>query len=183
MTPKKIEIVLDDEQLIALDAIMKPDISTDERTLLFIKVLPLLIALDAAYKDGADLTNERIKNTISDQLTPEEENVILKRIVDRLEWRIRGLMVRDMLNQQISSLQGEKMAGVIADVALIPETVKIHCTEDNHGYDCTLTIRDIIAIKSIGRIKRIYIRNNVVGGDFVKYVEANIGFEELLDRC
>jgi hypothetical protein len=182
MVPKKVEFVIDDEQLKALDAILKPGVPDDDRALLFMKVLPLLMTLNAAYTDGATLANEHVKKTMGDKLTPEEENIILKSIIDRLEWRVRGLIVRDMLNQQMSSLHGEKMAGVVADLALIPETVKVHCTEDGHGYDYTLTIRDIIAIKSIGRIKRIYIRNNVAGGDFVKYVEANIGFEDLLEQ-
>lgn len=182
MVPKKIQITLDEEQLAALDAMMKPGLSNNDWTMHFMKAMPLWMALDLAYKDAVELPEGSQYYSVGAKLTPEEENKVLKNIIDRLEWRIRGLVVRDMLNQQMAPLQGEKWAGVIADLALIPETVTIHCTEDNSGYPFTLTIRDIVAIRAMRRVKRIYIRNNVAGGDFVKFVEANISFDDLLPQ-
>ena len=176
MELKNLEIVANGDQLQALKEILQlfPLYSNKEGEALM-KALPLVITLDDAYQKTMKLDDME-----SNPLTPDEEISSLKQTIKKLEWRIATLRVRDMINGQQAQLLGAKAASVIADMMLIPDTIMVHCTKSNYGYEYNLNIRDVIAIKAKGKVKQIYIRNNVSDGDCLDTVETNMDFDDLL---
>ena len=107
----------------------------------------------------------------------------LKSQITWLERKVSNLMFQKAIDSELLRLRGHDMEAVAADLLIDPPPVEIHCTENNKGRNYQVRVRNVLAIESKGRIKRIYLLKPVIaneGGPNRSFVETNESLDDLL---
>jgi hypothetical protein len=123
-------------------------------------------------------TNQIRLREIASQNFEQLNNKIIE-----LENTIKRLNFQRGIDKAIMSLHGENFTSAAADLLINPNPVKIHGTEKGMGFDFMISAKDVIAIESKKRIKRIYLKQSVIpieGGKPKIIIETNESFEALL---
>lgn len=107
----------------------------------------------------------------------------LNAVVERLKWKIRGLMAIPMLQSAIDFCSRENNNAVALDWIFDPKEVSIHCTSEHSGEDFIIKPRSVIAIESDGKKKIIFLKSPVrplQGGTLRYKLELDSDMESVL---
>ena len=107
----------------------------------------------------------------------------LKKENEELKKMVISLKVQQGVDKIILGLHEKNFASAAADYLINPNPIKIHATEKGAGYDVLLGVRNILAIKSEGRTKKIHLKHGVTpanGGTAKWRIETNDSFDHLL---
>jgi len=110
---------------------------------------------------------------------------LLKQEIKRLEAIIAGLKFQLGLRDVLLSAHGHRMGAVAADLLINPNPILIHGTEGGKGYDCMVSLNNVLLVESKKRIKTIHFREPVIpidGGKKRLKIEANESFDSILDK-
>jgi hypothetical protein len=103
----------------------------------------------------------------------------------RLNGIIAGLMFQIGMREVLLSAHGNAMGAAVADLFINPNPVEIHGTEAGKGYNCMVSLKNVLLIESNKRIKTIYLKEAVIpieGGKKRLKIENNETFEENLNK-
>ena len=169
---KLICIEVSTDQLDALEDLLMTKLTAEEITSLKKKLLPLWQSMVDEYEKES-VTVEILKLV--------EEN-------KRLSFRIGTMKAQVQLARDLSKYAGANFGAVAADLILNPEPVEIPCSEKGKRLNFMISLNNVLAVESRGRIKRIYLREPIIpkeGGLSHYFVETNSGglnFETLLRK-
>lgn len=126
-----------------------------------------------------DQNTIRIREHQSEQIKNlEQENAAVKEKFKEVNFQ-RGL------DKVLLGFHENNFAAAAADLLINPNPVTVHGTEAGKGYDVKLSLQNILAIESRGRIKIIFLKEKTIpleGGKPRLKIETNEGFESLLKR-
>ncbi len=178
-TSKIIKVQIDNEILESLEELISKAGSNENTTLLAIKVTRLLISLKAEFDGGIINDDPKIPKK---KITQKKEIETLNYIIERLKWRISGLMVNNMMSNQLSKVAGANMTAAAADIIFNPAAVNISCTVERKMEDFPIKVRDIYAIVGEGNLKRILLKQPIKlhRGKMLYFIEPNMSFDDLL---
>ena len=154
------------------------------------EVAALKKLLSSEFMDSGKQKLSNLLDSINIALADSPEKVIItyEELVEeneRLKGILKGLKFQLGLRDSLLSLQGSNMGSAAADLFINPNPIQIHSTEAGKGIDYMVSLNDILAVVSNGRIKTIHFKDYVIpksGGKKKLKIETNENFEGLLKR-
>lgn len=153
---------------------------TDVPDVELLKAVSLLNGLVTEYEQADEVgALEKPKRILSKVKEVEHLNAV----IERLKWKIRGLMAIPILQGGMNFYAKENNTAAAMDLLYDPDEVPIHCTSEYSGEDFMVKPRSIIAIESDGKKKTVYLKTPVrpIQGGTLRYkLELETDMESLL---
>ena len=174
----KLEVVISEIEALGnvISRLPKADVPDVE----LLKAISLLNALATEYELADEVgALEKPKRILSKVKEVEHLNAV----IERLKWKIRGLMAIPILHGGMNFYTTENNTAAAMDLLYDPDEVPIHCTSEHSGEDFMVKPRSIIAIESDGKKKTVFLKSPVrplQGGTLRYKLELENDMESLL---
>jgi len=178
-TMQTVTLVVDSDELDALQKLIALVGMTKESQELLLKATPFLANLRVTYEE---LTIPDKKENLLKKLKKKDEIELLKTTIEQQKWQISGLMVQAMLSKQMTFFARQNNTSVIAADLTDPDKIKLRCVY--HG-DFEVRPRNIIAIKSNGKLKKLYLKEPICPlRSSTKRIsfDVKLGFDEIITK-
>lgn len=184
METKLLSIVVDIETLNALKVLIESELTREEKNNLLLKVMPFWASLDAKYKI-AESIDEHI-GRINPTQSLEGKIEYLEKVNEKQKWQISGLMIKSFFADHLAGLAGLNLRAIASDFVINPNPVLIHGTEKGIGLDFSVSVHNILAIKSNKREKILFLKEpqmpkqNAKKYSCIRTNDNKFSFEKLL---
>lgn len=109
------------------------------------------------------------------EMAQKENEVLLNKIKD-LENQILKERRQSAVDKTLLEYHQRQFSFALSDYLINPEPIKVHGTDKGRGIDFLIELMNVIAIKSIGRIKKIFLKTPIrpiEGGQYHNSITFN----------